>query len=63
MLEAAEQMAMASVHAKSHTKSKTGTKTKAKGMLKAKNKDDMFAQIDNSINLGLMAAEQTNQLA
>ena len=45
MLEAAEQMAMASIHAKSHTKNKEGAKnkTKSKGMLKAKSKDDVFA--------------------
>ena len=41
MLEAAEQMSMASVHAKAHTKIKT--KTKSKGMLSTKSKDDMFA--------------------
>jgi len=43
MLEAAEQMAMASVHAKAHTKAHTKTKTKSKGMLSTKSKDDMFA--------------------
>jgi hypothetical protein len=57
MLEAAEQMTMASVHAKAHTKSKTKTKTKSKGMLSTKSKDDMFAQIENSINQGFMAAQ------
>ena len=58
MLEAAEQMAKASAHVKAHSKNKAGAKVKAaaKGMIKSKNKDDMFAQIDNSVEQGMMMA-------